>query len=314
MKLGGSLQRRRSGRKDRRPGGGAGGGGGRLEALRRGLRLAGLALLLGLLGFGIGWLVATRMLFPPVEPPPDLVEVPDLLGAELDEARSRVREAGLVWGDVDSLRHPTVASGLVLGQTPLPGQLALPDSAVYVTVSLGPQTRDVPRVAGLRGDEVTAILEATGFEVEVDTVESELPRGRVVELDPSPGTPLVLPGVVRIRVSEGPAQVEMPYLLGMAHDEAEALLDSLGLVVAEVEERSRPGREGRRVIEQEPASGTLVESGSAVRLVVGPDGRLNRNIPPSAPYDPTPSKTKVPPGVRSVPDVGLGWIARRPPP
>jgi beta-lactam-binding protein with PASTA domain len=47
----------------------------------------------------------------------------------------------------------------------------------------------------------------------------------------------------------------------------------LGLVVREVEEVFRFGRDQGIVVEQEPAGGTELERGAAVRLAVGRRGR-----------------------------------------
>ena len=102
--------------------------------------------LLALLGWGVGYLVATQIVYPAPDVPTDMVTVPDLRGQGLATARELLAGAGLSLGAEDSLRHPSVARDLILGQSPLPGQLALPGSAVTVTRSLGPQRRSVPDV------------------------------------------------------------------------------------------------------------------------------------------------------------------------
>ena len=50
------------------------------------------------------------------------------------------------------------------------------------------------------------------------------------------------------------------------------LLDSLGLMVSEIEEVFRFGRDQGVVVEQEPASEMEVERGTEVRLKVGMSG------------------------------------------
>jgi beta-lactam-binding protein with PASTA domain len=64
----------------------------------------------------------------------------------------------------------------------------------------------------------------------------------------------------------------MPLLLGLEELEAMAVLDSLGLVVSDVREVFRFGRDQGIVVEQEPPSDTPMERGSAVRLAVGRRG------------------------------------------
>lgn len=222
-----------------------------------------------LVSFAVGYVGATRVLFPAPPPPRDLLEVPDLRGRTLAEARALVEESGLRFGGSQSYRHPDVAEGQILGQSPLSGQLARPGDTVWTSLSLGPERRPVPDVLRLREDWARNVLEASGFTVISDTLESELPRGRVAEIIPEPGTDVALPMEVQLLVSTGPAQIKMPLILGMEQAEAEALIDSVGLVMMGVETRFRFGRDQGRVVEQEPPADSLLDPGSPVRIVVG---------------------------------------------
>jgi len=227
---------------------------------------------IAVLGFFFGYLFATRVLFPAPPPPGDVTRVPDLSGANIPEAAGTLSEVGLLLGPVDSIRHPTVLEGDVIGQSPLPGQLAGVGDTVRVAVSLGPERRPVPDVERLRADRARTVLEASGFQVVMDSVESETPRGRVLTMEPEAGTETTVPREIRLTVSMGPPLVEMPLLLGVREEEARAVLDSLGLTLLDVETRFRFGRDQGLVVEQEPPAATLVERGSAVRLVVGRRG------------------------------------------
>lgn len=267
MKLGGSLKRtRKGGRRGTGKGSRSGGRGwGRVV-------LAALGLALG--GWALGYLVATQLVFPAPPPPGDLHEVPDVRGLGLTRASERLEGATLALGPVDSLQHPSVAAGEVLGQSPLPGQLATPGAEVRVTVSTGPQTRAVPDVVRLNAERARIVLESTGFVVSVDSVESDVPRGRVVEVVPPVDTVLALPAEVALSVSTGPPVVIMPMVVGMEREEAVQALEELGLVVSEVEEVFRFGRDRGVVVEQEPSADTELERGAAVRLAVGRSGGL----------------------------------------
>lgn len=276
MRLGGSLERRRRRRRST-PGGGAPWGlelGGRLLAIVAGVVVA---------GWLIGYLVSTQLLFPAPPPPGDLYEVPDVRGLGLATASERLIGAGLELGGVDSLLHPSVGQGIILGQSPLPGQVLGPESPVRVTVSLGPQTRSVPDVIALEAGRARTVLETSGFRVSVDTTESEVERGRVVDVFPPPDSVVPLPSEIRLLVSAGPPVVVMPFVLGLQEEEARSLLDSLGLVVTEVEEVFRFGRDQGIVVQQEPASDMELERGSGVRLQVGRGGSGGGNNDPLEP-------------------------------
>ena len=239
--------------------------------------MAGLVLLGGL---GMGWIVSSQMLFPSPPPPQGLVAVPDLRTLSLTEALEEVEGAGLAMGQSDSIRHPSAAQGTVLGQSPLAGQLSSPGAEVQVTYSMGPELREVPDVLRFRADRARTVLEATGFVVRFDSVESREFRGTVVDLQPGPGSELALPGEIVVAVSLGPPMVAMPDIMGMTEEDALASLDSLGLQVPEVETRFRFGLDQGTVIEQEPAPEVMVEQGSEVRVVVARRGGADRNNRP----------------------------------
>ncbi len=227
---------------------------------------------LAVLGGGLGYVLATQVFFPAAPPPRDVQEVPGLIGLDEAEARGALDDAGLALGNVQFLRHPRVDSGSVMGQSPLPGQLATPGDSVGVTLSLGPERRSVPAVRQLRGDRAAALLQATGFGVTVDSVENDAPRGSVLETDPAEGTEVALPSDVRVLVSLGPPAVFMPDVLQMTEEEARDTLEALGLEVTEVEEVFRFGRDQGRVVSQDPAADEELVRGSSVRLVVGRRG------------------------------------------
>ena len=121
--------------------------------------------------------------------------------------------------------------------------------------------------------ELVGLVACAGLVVSVDTAQSLVPRGRVVETFPPADTIVALPAGIRMVVSTGPPLVPMPLVLGLAQPEAVQLLDSLGLVVSDVQEVFRFGRDQGIVVEQEPAADIELERGSEVQLSVGRRGR-----------------------------------------
>jgi serine/threonine-protein kinase len=139
-------------------------------------------------------------------------------------------------------------------------------------VSAGADRRPIPYVSRLAGQQAADLLRATGFQVVIDSIESDLPRGRVVSVEPEEGSALPLPAEVHVIMSLGPPSVVMPAVLGLSEIAARDSLTSMGLVVGDVEEVFRFGRDQGQVVAQEPPAGTELERGSAVRLVVGRRG------------------------------------------
>lgn len=221
-------------------------------------------------GAGGGYLYATQVVFPAPElAVTEFREIPDLRRMSLAEVEATLGPAGFLVGRIDSIRHPEIPAGLVFGQTPLPGQLGVEGAPVEVTVSLGPETRPVPDVSRFPAERAVTVLETTGFQVELDSLETVLPAGRVVETLPMAGEEVVLPSTIRVTVSLGPPLVELPDLLGMMEERALEVLDSLQLEVGEIDRVYRFGSEPGTVLEQAPEPGEEIRQGSRVRLVVG---------------------------------------------
>lgn len=168
--------------------------------------------------FGIGWLVATRVLYPPIDAGGDHVAAPDVSGLPVDEARIRLESAGLRLGEMVDLPHPEAPAGRVVAQTPLAGQGLRPGASVDVGVSAGAPRLRIPDLVGFPGETARRVLEAAGAEVTARQSEDPAPQGRVLAIDPEPGTEHELPLAVTLVVSTGPP----PDSLG---------LDSLGVRV-----------------------------------------------------------------------------------
>jgi PASTA domain-containing protein len=134
-------------------------------------------------------------------PVPTQIEVPDVVGATVADARIALRGMGL------SVLITRVASdepvGTVLRQSPHAGAEVREKARVTVTVSSGPAKLDVPDVTGL--DEVSAReqLEAAGFQVDATDEPTTDPSqdGLVLRQSPAGATTLRKGGVVTIVVA-----------------------------------------------------------------------------------------------------------------
>ena len=254
MKLGSSIRRRRVKKRQINISGWRG-------------ALAGTLLLLS--GLGSGYIFSTKVWFPVPEPEQNVLKMTNVRDLDYKEAIEGIDDLGLHGLVADSLRHPTAIYGRVLGQNPLPGQLYSLGDTVELTVSLGPIRRSVPDVTRLHFETALPVLESSGFETVVDSLDADLPLGQVVELIPEPGTVVALPMEVRVAISKGPSLIAMPFLRGLEQERGEEIIDSLGLVVEEMTSIFRFGRDQGRIVEQRPQADSLIEPGSGVSIVVG---------------------------------------------
>jgi beta-lactam-binding protein with PASTA domain len=120
--------------------------------------------------------------------PPVRIDVPDVVGANVAEARRQLRSLGLAV-TVVQVRSDEPA-GTVVRQSPHAGAELRKGAAVRLAVSTGPQTVDVPDVTGLDEDSARSELEGAGFEVRVIDQETTDPTedGVVLAQEPAGGT------------------------------------------------------------------------------------------------------------------------------
>jgi len=241
----------------------------------------GRAALLTLATFVLGYTISARWLFPSEEDPTqgDFTEIPDLSGVPLDVAVTRARDLGLEARSEGALHHPEMEAGSVIAQSPLPGQVARPGDTLHLTLSAGPESRLVPDLVGLAGDEGATLLRRSGFDV--DIIRSRLPaRAGVIETRPAAGTRLALPATVELVIAEGAAIVVVPDLRGRHVDDVEAILEEgqlrLGSIRYQVDAPEGPGR----VVSQSPAPNSSLRGDGFVSVVVAgtPPDSVNADL------------------------------------
>lgn len=193
--LGDSI-RRRSGRRRPRTGGEPG--------MSPGWRLALVTAGLAVAGFFAAYLFATLVIYPRAEALGEAVEVPDVLGLQVDEARERLRNVGLSVAETVPVPDADEAEGRIVAQSPLAGQALRPGAGLRLAVSAGPPRLRVPNLLGFEEAAAVAILERAGFHVERSREIAEEPAGRVARVQPAPGSELAIPATVLLAISTGP--------------------------------------------------------------------------------------------------------------
>ena len=223
-----------------------------------------------LVGVLFGYLLAAMAIFPAHNAASDLQSVPRLIGKTAAEAQKALDRLGFSMEVVASVHHPEASEGTVLAQDPLPRQRlsAGGGSAVTVTLSLGPQQRPVLEVVGLAHGQAETALKRAGFETELLWVDAEAIVGQVVGTQPTPGTPVKLPGQVRLVVSAGPPAVAVPDLITRSTVEAKTVLERLGLELGSFSQDSTSLAAPGTVIDQRPSAGTVVSRGTRVSVTV----------------------------------------------
>ncbi|WP_250445357.1 Stk1 family PASTA domain-containing Ser/Thr kinase [Actinotalea sp. C106] len=197
-------------------------------------------------------------------------EVPDgLVGVESSVAEQTLTAAGLGATTAEAF-DPEVPAGDVVSTDPATGERIADDGSVELTVSLGPDLRDVPEgLAGVPAEEATTLLTDAGFVVPEPTTEhhDEVLEGHVISASAEAGDQLPVDSEVSLRVSDGPAPVTVRSLVGLTRDEAVAFLEEDGLRVAEEQDFSTEYAEGQ-VMAQSPAPDSQARRTDVVTITV----------------------------------------------
>ena len=201
---------------------------------------------------------------------PDSVTLPDnLVGMSPDEARQAVEALGLKW-EVNSSKvaSDTVAEGKVAQTNPSPGSKVKAGQTITAYLSSGSDQVEVPDLVGMSQDQARSALKAVGLELgNVTTVDSDKDKDRIVSQDPETGSKVKKGTTIAVSISTGKAaQVEIPTVVGISREDAEAQLKALGLNVT-VEEVSGSQPSGQ-VTAVEPGEGSKVDKNSTVKLKV----------------------------------------------
>ena len=134
----------------------------------------------------------------------------------------------------------------------------------------GPKPVPLPNVVGQPVPQAEQALNAAGFQTERHPVEST-PQNleRVVAM--SPTGQAVKGTTVRLDIGAGPAEVEVPNLLGLDRVQAQSSLQQVGLVLSPDQRQQvvQDDKDVGRVQVQDPPAGRRLAKGKSVVITVG---------------------------------------------
>lgn len=199
------------------------------------------------------------------------IEVPGVVGESQTDAEKILTDKNLL-PRIEYEEDDQAEAGKVIRQDPPAGEMVDSGSIVNLIVSKGAGEEIVPDVIGQPLAQAQAAIQEQGFRFANPTREpsSSVPEGSVISTDPPEGTSLPRNSVIKIVVSSGVEQVEVPTVTGQSEDSATATLKDRGFNVS-VTPRSVPTDDpnANRVISQDPSGGTSRDKGSTVTITVG---------------------------------------------
>ncbi|HYU38336.1 MAG TPA: Stk1 family PASTA domain-containing Ser/Thr kinase [Acidimicrobiia bacterium] len=200
--------------------------------------------------------------------------MPDLNGAQRTDAVNTLIGKGLqdpnnsvVVTEEDS---DQASPGTVLRSDPAAGT-PWPKAGQKVTLIVAKEPNIVvPNLAGQEAQTAQQLLQGQGFQVSLQSEPSDsVPVGRVTRSDPGAGTSVKKGSAVKLFVSAGPENVQVPNVVGQQVGQATQTLQAAGFQVFASEQATNNPSENGRVLAQNPAAGQQVPKGSGVTLTVG---------------------------------------------
>lgn len=198
---------------------------------------------------------------------PETVQVPDLEGRPLAEARAQLKKGGLEPGMVTREFSDDVPKGSVISTDPESGTKRHAGAAIALVVSKGSPV-DVPDVTGEDLTDAKADLEDAGLTVKVasERVNSEYDKGQVAAQTPEGDSQAAEGDTVTLTLSKGPEMIEVPDVTGDSVDDAKKALEDAGFKVDE--DRGLLGLFGDTVKGQSVKGGETAPKGSTITIKI----------------------------------------------
>jgi beta-lactam-binding protein with PASTA domain/predicted Ser/Thr protein kinase len=185
-------------------------------------------------------------------------------GEKATQAERQIRRAHLV-PSVKRGPNQRYRQGYVFKQDPAPGSKLDKGGTVTIWVSTGKPKVKIPDVKGQQWTQAQQTLTSAGLK----PVEHLVPgptKGQVTATSPKAGTAVPQGSTVHVNVMSGPAQANVPNVVGESVDQATAALNAAGFNYKLTYVDSDAPQ--NQVVHQTPAPGSSAPKGSKVTLQV----------------------------------------------
>ncbi|MGB8390853.1 Stk1 family PASTA domain-containing Ser/Thr kinase [Mycobacterium sp.] len=202
---------------------------------------------------------------------PEQREVPDVSSLSYADAVTKLKAAGFTkFKQANSPSTPDLL-GKVIQTNPPANQTSAITNVITVIVGSGPETKQLPDVAGQTVELAEKNLNVYGFtKFSQAAVDSPRPAGEVIGTNPPKDMTVPVDSVIELQVSKG-NQFVMPDLSGMFWTDAEPRLRALGWtgVLDKGPDVDAGGSQRNRVVYQNPPAGAGVNRDGVITLKFG---------------------------------------------
>jgi beta-lactam-binding protein with PASTA domain len=191
---------------------------------------------------------------------PERYPVPDLVGLELAAAKGELEGTKLKVKEGPGKYSDSIPQGVVISTDPKANSQLKPGATVTLVVSKGRAPITVPDFTGKNINDARSQAQQLGLSVVEQYKDNDQPRDQVIGQSPAPGTGAEKDDEIKLVVSKGPPQVNVPDLNNQPCQQAKATLEGQGL-------RARLDFNPNGLVRvQNPAAGTPVAPQTEVIL------------------------------------------------
>lgn len=200
------------------------------------------------------------------EEPAEKLEMPDLVGKPVEDARAALGELG-AFRIAEARRPDDAPKDTVTDQTPAPRQPLRNGALILLAVSGGAEDpQEMPDLVGATEAEALKTLSALAYRtVRFTQVRDPKRAGTIAEQSPEPGAELA--PTTDITLCLAVEALLMPRVTGLTRKEAMEILVPAYVEAPRIEEEPDGGAPDR-VLDQRPRTGEAIEDGVALKISI----------------------------------------------
>lgn len=201
---------------------------------------------------------------------PKEVEVVDVQGMSLNEAKETLEESGLVIGEVTREYNESIETDHVINSNPKSGKILQEGDLIDLNVSDGEEPYEMEDFTNKSVDSVKEKLDNLEFKsVNIEEEYSnDVDKDDVIDQSIKPGTKIIpKEESITLTVSLGQEPIEIENFIGNSFENAKATLESQGFVINIVNEIYSDDYDKGIVVGQDPSYGAFLP-GSPINLTV----------------------------------------------
>ena len=150
----------------------------------------------------------------------------------------------------------------------------------FATGLLGGKEIEAPSFKGMTLEEAQEAAAEYDLKVKKgdEVVSEDVEKGKIVSQDPEEGTKIKTGSTIKVNISKGLGDGDVPNLVGKKQDELASYLEAAGFSLGSVTSEAGEEESGT-VIRQDPAAGSTAEKGTAINVVVSDGSKAQAVVP-----------------------------------